>query len=56
MYYKDPKIAGNIKKNKLCQENIEQQQGSMRPFLMNYMRTLKCKNLVKRNRLLYRIT
>ena len=56
MYYKDPKIAGNTKKNKLCQGNIEQQQGNMRPFLMNYMRTLKFKNLIKRNRLLYRIT
>ena len=55
-YYEDPKIAGNPKKNKLCPGNIEQQQGNMKPFLRDYMRILKCKNLIKRNRLLYRIT
>ena len=47
IYCKDPNIAGDTKKNKLYHGNIEQQQGNMRQFFMNYMETLKCKNLIK---------
>ena len=54
-HFKDLKIAGNTKKNKLCQENNEHQQGNRMPFYKNYMRILKCENLIKRNRLLYRM-
>ena len=52
-HYKDLKIAGNTQKNKLCQENIEQQQGNRMTFHKNYMTILKCESLIKRNRLLY---
>ena len=52
-HYKDLKIAGKTQKNKLCQANIEQQQGNWMPFDKNYMRILKSENLIKRNRLLY---
>ena len=52
--YKDLKIARNTQKNKLCQGNIQHQQGNRIPFYKNYMRILKCENLIKRNRLLYK--
>ena len=52
-HYKGLKIAGNTQKNKLCQGNIEHQQGNWMPFYKNYMRILKYENLIKRNRLLY---
>ena len=52
-HYKDLKFAGNTKKNKLCQGNIEHQEGHRMPFCKNYMRILKCEKLIKRNRLLY---
>ena len=54
-HYKDLNIAGNTKKNKLCQGNIEHQQGNRMPFYKNYMRILKCEYLIKRNRFLYRM-
>ena len=47
MYCRDPNIAGDTTKKKLYHGNIEQQQGNMRPFFINYMGTLKCKNLIK---------
>ena len=55
IHFKDLKIAGNTKKNKLCQENNEHQQGNRMLFYKNYMRILKCENLIKRNRSLYRM-
>ena len=54
-HYKDLKIAENTQKNKLCQGNIEHQQGNRMPFYKNCMRILKCENLIKRNRLLFRM-
>ena len=53
--YKDLKIAGNTQKKKLCQVNIEHRQGNRKPFDKNYMRILKCENLIKRNRLFIRV-